>query len=81
MDKQPTKQAGNFILLITRNPIDNSVRKIQKTIYQKKQKVILVLWDIHIRDMLALKAAGIEPAVVIEDIYKELIIAIGEAKK
>lgn len=76
-----SEPVGKIGFLTNRKPPNSSYFMLQVSIYQNDGKIIIMLFDRQIRALLALKAAGVDPTEIIEDIYQELVIAIGEAKK
>jgi len=65
------RSLGHFGILIGRCTPAKSVLLRQVALYNNEDKAILVIWDDHTRTMLSLKAAGIDPAEIIQDLYAE----------
>jgi DNA-binding NarL/FixJ family response regulator len=71
LEKHLDKPLGFFGVLLTRNAARQPLRLLQLSFYQNQKKVVLVLWDEHIHDMLAFKAAGMDPTELLGNIYEE----------
>jgi DNA-binding NarL/FixJ family response regulator len=64
---------GRFGIIFTRNGLRKTMNHAQLAIYQNYKKVILVIDDVHIREMLALKAARMDPLEILQDLYEDII--------
>jgi len=65
------RSLGRLGILLGRHAPSESVWLRQVTLYNGDDKVVLVMWDEHIRTMLSLKAAGADPVELIQDLYVE----------
>jgi len=81
LGKYLTEPIGRLGFINNRQPPGDSLDMLQLSIYANEGKIIIMLFDKQIRSLLALKAAGVEPTELIEDIYQELIIATTETKR
>jgi len=64
---------GRFGILFTRNDAGKNACNLQLAIYKNYQKIILIMNEVHLREMLALKAARMDPLEVLQDLYEEII--------
>lgn len=74
-----SKSIGHFGVLLTRYTDKPSLRMIQRSIYQNHEKVILIIGDNHLHEMLALKAARAYPSEVFDDLYVEFINLVSDS--
>lgn len=73
LGKYLTDSHGRFGLIIGRGVIKESLFSLTAAIYENEKKVILLIGDAALQDMLEYKAGGINPVCLLQDFYQNLI--------
>jgi hypothetical protein len=72
---------GKLGLVVNRQPTGGQHLELQLAAYNNEGNVILVLFNQTLHSLLAAKAAGADPADLLDDLYQELFVAMPGKKR
>jgi len=64
---------GSIGLVIGRSFIRSKIYPLTIALFENEKKIILLLSDLEIQEMLEYKAGGVNPACLLQDLYQQLI--------